>query len=52
MYTSLHKGQYLACISMGIGKAFHSLPHCLTFRKYYAYKHTYILLASYFHNCK
>ena len=30
---SLHKGQYLACLRMGIGKVFGTLQHCLTFHK-------------------
>ena len=31
--NSLHKGQYLACLRMGIGKVFGTLQHCLTFHK-------------------
>ena len=34
---ALDKGEYVACISMDISKAFDCLPHCLTICKLFAY---------------
>ena len=34
---ALDKGEYVACISMGISKAFDCLPHCLTICKLHAF---------------
>ena len=48
--SALDKGEYVACISMDISKAFDCLPHCLTICKLFAYglsKDACILIASY-----
>ena len=44
------KGEYVACISMDISKAFDCLPHCLTIYKLFAYglsREAFTLIASY-----
>ena len=48
--SSLDKGEYVACISMDISKAFDCLPHCLTICKSFAYglsREACTLIASY-----
>ena len=48
--SSLDKGEFVACISMDISKAFDCLPHCLTICKLFAYglsRETCTLIASY-----
>ena len=48
--SSLDKGEFVACISMDISKAFDCLPHCLTICKLFAYglsREACTLIASY-----
>ena len=52
---ALDKGEYIACISMDISKAFDCLPHCLTICKLHAYglsRNTCTLIASYLYQRK
>ena len=52
---ALEKGEYVACISMDIGKAFDCLPHCLTICKLHAYgfsRDACKLIASYLYKRK
>ena len=48
--SSLDKGEFVACLSMAISKAFDCLPHCLTICKLFAYglsREACTLIASY-----
>ena len=48
--SSLDKGEFVACISMDVSKAFDCLPHCLTICKLFAYglsREACTLIASY-----
>ena len=52
---ALNKGEYVACISMDISKAFDCLPHCLTICKLHArgfFRDAYKLIASYLYKRK
>ena len=52
---ALDRGEYIACISMDISKAFDCLPHCLTICKLHAYglsRNSCTLLASYLYKRK
>ena len=52
---SFDRGEYLACRSMDLSKAFDCLPHCLTICKLYAYgvsRQACILIASYLQSHK
>ena len=52
---ALDKGEYVACISMDISKAFDCLPHCLTICKLHAYgfsRDACKLIASYLYKRK
>ena len=52
---SLDRGEYVACLSMDLSKAFDCLPHCLTICKLYAYgvsRQACILIASYLQSRK
>ena len=52
---ALDRGEYIACISMDISKAFDCLPHCLTICKLHAYglsRSACTLLASYLYKRK
>ena len=48
--NSLDNGEYVACLSMDLSKAFDCLPHCLTICKMYSYgvsREACTLIASY-----
>ena len=50
-----YRGEYVACLSMDLSKAFDCLPHCLTICKLYAYgvsRQACILIASYLQSRK
>ena len=52
---ALDRGVYIACINMGISKAFDCLPHCLIICKLHAYglsRNACTLIASYFYQRK
>ena len=52
---ALDKGEYVACVTMDISKAFNCLPHCLTICKLHAYgfsKDACKLIASYLYRRK
>ena len=52
---ALDRGEYIACISMDISKAFDCLPHCLTICKLHAYglsRNACTLIASYLYQRK
>ena len=52
---ALDRGEYIACISMDISKAFDCLPHCLTICKLHAYglsRDACTLIASYLYQRK
>ena len=52
---ALDRGQYIACISMDISKAFDCLPNCLTFCKLHGYglsRNACTLIASYLYQRK
>ena len=52
---ALDRGEYIACISMDIGKTFECLPHCLTICQLHAYglsRNACTLIASYLYQRK